>query len=92
MSKDRTQICLPLDGPLHGTVCDDEWGDDVKNLCAETSPCVEECGVEGSGKWALGVCAQAVVDDTSLLWRTWKRELVSLEFCGILLCRCVSAG
>lgn len=48
-------MCIPLDSPAHGNVSENEWRHDVKNLAADSSPCVEERSVEGSGKWALGV-------------------------------------
>lgn len=59
---------VPLDSPLQGSVCNDEWWKDVKDLSADTSSDVEESGMEGTSEWALGIGGKTVVDDTLLLW------------------------
>lgn len=62
---------VPLDSPLHGSVCDNHRWEDVEDLSADTSGDVEESGVESTSEWTLGVGGKTVVDDTSLLWGSW---------------------
>jgi hypothetical protein len=49
-----------VDRPVHGHISNDEWGDNVQRLTAESPPCVEDGGVEGSGKRALTVGGKGV--------------------------------
>ena len=40
-SKRLLRAFLPLNGPVHGDVCDNEGGSNVKNLVAETTEDVQ---------------------------------------------------
>lgn len=62
---------VPLNSPLHGSVCDNHRWEDVEDLSADTSGDVEEGGVKGTSEWTLSVGGKTVVDDTSLLWGSW---------------------
>lgn len=50
----------PLDGPAHGSIGDDEWREDIEDLARESSPGVEEGGVECASKRPLSVAAEGV--------------------------------
>lgn len=70
----------PLDSPVHDVVSGDEWGDDVEDLCAGSSPCVEDGGVGGAGEGVLSVGGQTVGHDALLLLdlgSCWVASLVS---------------
>jgi hypothetical protein len=54
---------LPLNGPLHGSVGDDEGRHNVENLLAETTEGVEDGGVSGTGEGTLTVRGQRVGGD-----------------------------
>lgn len=57
---------IPLDGPVHRSVSDDERGSDVEHLVPEASPGVEDGGVEGTRHGSLAVSGQGVGDDALL--------------------------
>lgn len=62
-SKRLLRAFLPLNGPVHGDVCDNEGGSNVKNLVAETTEDVEDSSVGGTGHGTLTVRGQRVGGD-----------------------------
>lgn len=53
-------LILPLNGPVHGSVGNDEGRNNVEDLVAETTEGVEDSGVEGTGEGALLVRREGV--------------------------------
>ena len=53
-------MILPLNGPVHGGVGNDEGRNNVEDLVAETTEAVEDSGVEGTGEGALAVRREGV--------------------------------
>jgi len=67
-----------LNGPLHGLVCDEHGDSPVKDLATGAAECVEDGGVEGSGKRVLTVLGEAVVDNALLGERACVEGLVRM--------------
>lgn len=59
----RSGVFLPLNGPVHGGVCDNEGGNNVENLVAETAEDVEDGSVTSTGEGTLTVRGQRVGSD-----------------------------
>lgn len=62
----RDTVILPLNRPVHGSVGKDEWRSNVEHLVAESSPGVEDGGMEGTGKGSLAVGSKSVGHDAPL--------------------------
>jgi len=58
-----SRVCLPLNSPVHGGVCDNEGGNNVENLVTETAEDVEDGSVASTGKGTLTVRGQRVGSD-----------------------------
>lgn len=56
----------PVNGPVHDVVGGDEWRYDVEDLCAGSSPRVEDGCVGCAGERVLSVGGKAVGDDALL--------------------------
>lgn len=56
----------PLNSPVHDVVRGDEWRHDVEDLCAGSSPRVEDGCVGCAGEGVLSVGGEAVGDDALL--------------------------
>jgi hypothetical protein len=59
----------PLDSPVHGNVCKDERGSEVKDLVAKSSPGVEDGCIERTRERTLSVGAEGIRDNTFLCLR-----------------------
>jgi hypothetical protein len=56
-------MCLPLNGPVHGGVCDNKGRNDVENLVAEAAEDVEDSSMTSTGEGTLTVSGQRVGGD-----------------------------
>lgn len=56
----------PLSGPVHDVVCRDEWRYNVEDLCAGSSPRVEDGSMGRAGEGVLSVRGEAVGHDALL--------------------------
>lgn len=56
----------PVNSPVHDVVCGNEWRNNVENLCASSSPRVEDGCVGCAGKGVLSVGSEAVGDNALL--------------------------
>ena len=56
----------PVNSPVHDVVCGDEWRYNVEDLCAGSSPRVEDGRVGCTGEWVLAVRGETVGDDALL--------------------------
>jgi hypothetical protein len=62
---------VPLNGPLHGVVTDEQGRGDKQHLRAEAAPGIEDCGVQRTSQRALCIGTQCVGGHTLLRLRAW---------------------
>lgn len=75
----RSNHYSPLDGPIHSGVCNDKRWCEVENLKSESSPCVEDSGVQSTGKRTLSIRAEGVGRNTLLGLGTCKCHISVLS-------------
>lgn len=74
----QSGVILPLDGPVHGGVCNNEGRDNVEDLVAETAEDVEDGSVSGTGQRTLTVRGQRVGGNALGGRATWKIGISAL--------------
>lgn len=70
---------VPLNGPVHGSVGDNEGRGDVEDLVTESAPDVEDSGVSSAGHGPLSVGGEGVGNDVLLRGRAaWMLQIERL--------------
>lgn len=63
------EFCVPLNGPVHGSVGGNQGRSEVEDLVSESAPDVEDSGVSGASQRSLSVGGEGVGDNTLLRGR-----------------------